>query len=664
MPRSMPALWTFLLIACLGCAVPQADASEVPQSVTVYCQTTLPGTHYGAQFTPLPGQAVAANAYVLTFSDSSAALSTTTGTVLATSSLPPLQTLVTPSGFLLYPSPSAGMFSQQEGVPVAEIIVNTGSSLGSGPYGVTGCELEWSGDPQFSAIFTVANDPAILAATPVLAGPTTPNGAVIAATIGSPFSYQITATNTPTVYSSVYPLPTGLTLDTSTGLITGTPTGTAGTFPMVFKAANAAGTGSIEDVLNIAPNAGSPVISSALSTTATDGTAFSYQITASNTPTSYAATQLPAGVTISGTGLLHGTPTLPGAIITYISATNASGTGMSQVYINIAPAASAPEITSAISVTGTVGTPFSFPLTAGSTASAFDVVGTTLPPALNGLTLDAATGVISGTPTQTGITQIGIYAVNGGVTGSTSFLDIVINGSGPVFTSPATSPATAAGIANTAFSYTVAATGATSYGLIGQPSGLSINATTGVISGQTSATGTYVATVSATNASGTSAQTLTITINGSAATPPAITSATTAPGVAGTAFSYQITASQSPTSYGASFLPVGLTLNPTTGVLSGTLAIAGTSYVTISATNAGGTGSALLVISTNGGGAGTAGGTTTATTTTAGTTTGGQASSGGGGGGCGLGGSGAALILFAMLALRLGAGRQRSAVSG
>ena len=662
MPRPMPALWYYLLILCLGCAAPLAVGAEVPQSVTVYCQTTLPGTHYGSQFNPLPGQAVAANAYVLTFSDSSAAISTTTGTLIASTSLPPLQTLVTPSGFLLYPSPTAGAFSQQEGIPVAQIIVNTGSSLGAGPYGVTGCELTWSGDPQFSAIFTVQNDPAILTATPVLAGPTTPEGAVISATVGTALSYQISATNTPTVYSSVYPMPTGLTLDATTGVISGTPgAATAGTYPMTFKAANAAGTGSIEDVLNIAPNAGSPVVSSALSVTATAGTAFSYQITATNTPTSFSATQLPPGVTINtSSGVLHGTPTTPGATITYISATNAAGTGMSQVYINTAPASTAPAITSAISVSGTVGTPFNFQLTASPTASAFALVGA-FPTALNGLTFTAATGVISGTPTQTGITQLEVYAVNGAVTGSTAFVNIVISGAGPTITSSAT----ASGVVNSAFTYTVAAAGATSFALSGQPNGLTINATTGVISGQPAAAGTSVATISATNASGTSAQTLTITITGSTATPPSITSATTASGEAGTAFTYQITASQSPTTYGASFLPVGLTLNPATGALSGTLAIAGTSYVTISATNAGGTGTALLAISANGGGGattGATGGTTTATT--AGTTTGGQASSGGGGWGCGLGGSGAALILFAMLALRLGAGRQRTTIRG
>ena len=44
-----------------------------------------------------------------------------------------------------------------------------------------------------------------------------------------------------------------------------------------------------------------------------------------------------------------------------------------------------------------------------------------------------------------------------------------------------------------------------------------------------------------------------------------ITSATTASGTVGTAFAYQITATNSPTSYGATGLPAGLSVNTSTG---------------------------------------------------------------------------------------------------
>jgi len=80
---------------------------------------------------------------------------------------------------------------------------------------------------------------------------------------------------------------------------------------------------------------------------------------------------------------------------------------------------------------------------------------------------------------------------------------------------------------------------------------------------------------------------------------PVITSALTATGTAGTGFSYTITASNNSTSYNATPLPAGLSINTTTGVISGQPTTAGTTNLTISATNAGGTGSATLALTIN-----------------------------------------------------------------
>src|SRR5206468_10396824 len=80
------------------------------------------------------------------------------------------------------------------------------------------------------------------------------------------------------------------------------------------------------------------------------------------------------------------------------------------------------------------------------------------------------------------------------------------------------------------------------------------------------------------------------------AAPPVITSAGTATGQVGVAFSYQMTATNSPTSFGATGLPAGLALNATTGLISGTPTSAGASTVTLSATNAGGTGTQTLAV--------------------------------------------------------------------
>src|SRR5437899_5530153 len=89
------------------------------------------------------------------------------------------------------------------------------------------------------------------------------------------------------------------------------------------------------------------------------------------------------------------------------------------------------------------------------------------------------------------------------------------------------------------------------------------------------------------------AQTFTI------AATPVITSPLTACGTVGVAFSYTITATNNPTSFTASPLPAGLSVNTSTGVISGTPTQARTTSVTITASNGAGpcnTATATLVI--------------------------------------------------------------------
>ena len=77
---------------------------------------------------------------------------------------------------------------------------------------------------------------------------------------------------------------------------------------------------------------------------------------------------------------------------------------------------------------------------------------------------------------------------------------------------------------------------------------------------------------------------------------PAITSSTTATGTTGSPFFYQITATNSPTSYSASGLPSWASLNTSNGQITGAPDAAATTNATINATNAGGTGSGPLAI--------------------------------------------------------------------
>ena len=78
---------------------------------------------------------------------------------------------------------------------------------------------------------------------------------------------------------------------------------------------------------------------------------------------------------------------------------------------------------------------------------------------------------------------------------------------------------------------------------------------------------------------------------------PIISSVTTAPGTVGVAFvTYAIVATGSPTSYNATGLPAGLSLNTGTGTIGGTPTSAGIAVVLLSATNSAGTGTSTLTI--------------------------------------------------------------------
>jgi hypothetical protein len=412
-----------------------------------------------------------------------------------------------------------------------------------------------------------------------------------AATVGTAFSFTITASGSPTSYSAT-PLPAGLSIVAATGVISGTPTA-VGTTNVLLGATNGTGTGNATLTITVAAAGVAPIVTnSPLTAGGTVGTAFSFAITASGSPTSYTATPLPAGLSIAAaTGVISGTPTAVGTTAVLLGATNATGTGNATLTITVAAAGVAPIVTNnPLAAAGTVGTAFNFAITASGSPTSY-----TAAPLPAGLSIVAATGVITGTPTAVGTTNVILGATNATGTGqATLTITVAAAGVAPVITN---NPLAAAGTVGTPFSFSTTASGTpTTYSATPLPAGLSIVAATGAITGTPTAAGTTAVLLGATNGSGTGNATLTITVAAAGVAPDITNTALAVAGTVGSPLGFTITASGIPTTYAASPLPAGLSIVAATGAITGTPQSAGTTSVLLSATNAFGTGNATLTI--------------------------------------------------------------------
>jgi hypothetical protein len=484
-----------------------------------------------------------------------------------------------PSAYTAAPLPaglslSGGVIS---GVPT--------TATGSTPFSVTlaASNGDGAGNPK-SLLISIAPAPA----TPVVTSALSATGRA-----GSPFSYKIDASESPTSYVALN-LPGGLAVNVGTGQISGSPT-QAGTFVATIRAANAAGLGAAESLsisISAAPSA--PVISSAPTATGEVGVQTSYQITATPAASSYAVSgAMPPGLTLnSTTGLIKGGPTLAGTFTIGVTATGEGGTSLPQsVTFTIKPSALAPLITSPGTATGNVGSSFSYQIDATNPPFVTrDAVN--LPP---GLVVNPFTGQITGTPTTVGTTVASLVATNGVGAGPARDLTIVI---GPSLSSPVISGAmSVSGQVGVSFSYGITASGTpTSYELTGAPTWMLLNTTTGVITGTPTAPGSFAVSAVARNAAGVSAP-FPMTVNvAPAANTPVITSSQTASGTVGVPFvKYTIASNPQATSYLATGLPPGLSLNGTLGEITGTPTASGPFTVSIFGTNSNGQGATVKV---------------------------------------------------------------------
>ena len=491
---------------------------------------------------------------------------------------------------------SGGLWSSTN-TEIATINANSGVVTGVGE-GIVTVRYSYT-DPTTQCTNSVTTSIIVNSLPPTSLSYTTPNVYQRETTISN--LTPLVRGGTPTSYSVSPALPAGLTINTISGVISGTPRVVSGATNYTVTASNKAG--SVSAVVNIRVNEVPPLgLSYTTPNSYVKGTAINQltPVLQRGPVTSYTISpSLPTGLSInSSTGIISGTPTVASNTRTYtVTASNNGGSTTANLEITITdiPPQSliyqSPNVyrkgtaISALTPTVTGGTPTSY----------------TISPALpTGLVLDTTTGSISGTPTVVSpATTYTITAINSGGSVSANTV-ITVNDVAPSGLAYTTPNIFRKGVAITALTPTVSGGTVVSYSISpALPNGLTLNTSNGTISGTStviSSTRTY--TVTATNTGGSTTANLVITVNDIAPSNLSYNTPNTfyknaqilslTPTVSGgTVVSYSISPS----------LPSGLTMNSSTGVISGTpSSISSATTYTVTATNTGGSVNTTLSI--------------------------------------------------------------------
>lgn len=454
----------------------------------------------------------------------------------------------------------------------------------------------YSGSDSFT--YTASNNSGTSAAATVTLTVSRPtltvapaSGALPGGQVGAPYVQTITGSGGTAPYTySATGLPAGLSVSGS-GTLSGTPTAAGSyTLSVVVTDANGA-TGSANYTLSIAaqPPVAGPVSLSVASNSRNNPVTLNLS---GGAATSVAVASLPT----------HGTATASGLSITYTPASGYAGAdSFSYTATNASGTSAAATITLSVSAVALTFTPASGALPAGQVGNGYSTSlqasGGTAPyryavtglPA--GVNLDVSSGQLSGTPTAAGTYSVSVTATdNAGNTGSASY-SLTIGVAVPV--AAATSVTVAANSSNNVVSLALSGGTATSVAVVSAPShGVAVASGTSIrYTPNTGYSGSDSFTYSASNASGSSAAaSVSITVTASALVLSPAAGALPAASV-GSAYHQVFGANGgvSPYRFSATGLPAGLSLDATSGSLSGTPTTMGSVSFSITVTDASGT---------------------------------------------------------------------------